>query len=49
MRPVAREHGLSTQAISDYEDAVIVPAAGRTVHGRRTVTPLHAQALRARE
>jgi len=49
MRPVdlAREHGLSTQAIRNYEEAGILPAAGRTVHGYRLYTPLHAQALRA--
>jgi len=49
MRPVdlAREHGLSTQAIRNYEDVGILPAAERTVHGYRTYTPLHAQALRA--
>jgi hypothetical protein len=49
MRPVdlAREHGLSTQAIRNYEDAGILPAAERTAHGYRTYTPLHAQALRA--
>ncbi|WP_219507066.1 TioE family transcriptional regulator [Nonomuraea ceibae] len=49
MRPVdlAREHGLSTQAIRNYEDAGILPAAGRTAHGYRAYTPLHAEALRA--
>ncbi|MFF0311900.1 TioE family transcriptional regulator [Streptosporangium sp. NPDC004379] len=49
MRPVdlAREHGLSTQAIRNYEDAGILPASGRTVHGYRVYTPLHAKALRA--
>jgi DNA-binding transcriptional MerR regulator len=49
MRPVdlAREHGLSTQSVRNYEDAGILPAAERTVHGYRTYTPLHAQALRA--
>ncbi|MGW4639022.1 TioE family transcriptional regulator [Sphaerisporangium sp. NPDC004334] len=49
MRPVdlAREHGLSTQAVRNYEEAGILPAAGRTVHGHRTYTPLHAHALRA--
>ncbi|MBN6057693.1 TioE family transcriptional regulator [Nonomuraea sp. RK-328] len=49
MRPVdlAREHGLSTQAVRNYEDAGILPAAERTPHGYRTYTPLHAQALRA--
>ncbi|MET7465626.1 TioE family transcriptional regulator [Nonomuraea sp. NPDC005501] len=49
LRPVdlARGHGLSTQAIRNYEDAGILPAADRTLHGYRTYTPLHAQALRA--
>ncbi|NBE95676.1 MerR family transcriptional regulator [Nonomuraea sp. KC401] len=49
MRPVdlAREHGLSTQAVRNYEDAGILPAAERTVHGYRTYAPLHAHALRA--
>jgi DNA-binding transcriptional MerR regulator len=49
LRPVdlARGHGLSTQAIRNYEDAGILPVAGRTSHGYRTYTPLHAQALRA--
>ncbi|WP_406016396.1 TioE family transcriptional regulator [Streptomyces sp. NBC_00984] len=49
LRPVdlARGHGLSTQAIRNYEAAGILPAAGRTPHGYRTYTALHAQALRA--
>ncbi|MFH9247569.1 TioE family transcriptional regulator [Streptomyces lydicus] len=49
LRPVdlAREHGLSTQAIRNYEEAGILPAAGRTPHGYRTYTSLHAGALRA--
>lgn len=49
LRPVdlAREHGLSTQAIRNYEEAGILPAADRTPHGYRTYTPLHARALRA--
>ncbi|MGV9289272.1 TioE family transcriptional regulator [Streptomyces sp. NPDC003719] len=49
LRPVdlARRHGLSTQAIRNYEEAGILPAAGRTPHGYRTYTPLHAGALRA--
>lgn len=49
LRPVdlARAHGLSTQAIRNYEAAGILPAAARTSHGYRTYTPLHAQALRA--
>ncbi|QXJ19669.1 MerR family DNA-binding transcriptional regulator [Actinomadura graeca] len=47
LRPVdlARRHGLSTQAIRNYEEAGILPAAGRTPHGYRTYTPLHARAL----
>ncbi|MFF6992137.1 MerR family transcriptional regulator [Streptomyces sp. NPDC010273] len=49
LRPVdlARGHGLSTQAIRNYEEAGILPAADRTPHGYRTYTPLHAHALRA--
>ncbi|MCF3102293.1 TioE family transcriptional regulator [Streptomyces roseoverticillatus] len=49
LRPVdlARGHGLSTQAVRNYEEAGILPPAGRTAHGYRTYTPLHAQALRA--
>jgi DNA-binding transcriptional MerR regulator len=49
LRPVdlARGHGLSTQAIRNYEAAGILPAAERTSHGYRTYTPLHAHALRA--
>lgn len=49
LRPVdlAREHGLSTQAVRNYEAAGILPAAARTAHGYRTYTPLHAAALRA--
>ncbi|MFC8389771.1 TioE family transcriptional regulator [Streptomyces sp. NPDC057238] len=49
LRPIdlARRHGLSTQAVRNYEEAGILPAAGRTAHGYRTYTPLHARALRA--
>ncbi|MFF9625064.1 TioE family transcriptional regulator [Streptomyces griseosporeus] len=49
LRPVdlARAHGLSTQAVRNYEEAGILPAADRTDHGYRTYTPLHAGALRA--
>ncbi|MFE7118102.1 MerR family DNA-binding transcriptional regulator [Streptomyces sp. NPDC057654] len=49
LRPVdlAREHGLSTQAVRNYEEAGILPAAGRTASGYRTYTSLHARALRA--
>jgi len=49
LRPVdlARAHGLSAQAVRNYEAAGILPAAHRTPHGYRTYTPRHAQALRA--
>ncbi|AQS67426.1 TioE family transcriptional regulator [Streptomyces pactum] len=49
LRPVdlARRHGLSTQAVRNYEEAGILPDAGRTAHGYRTYTPLHARALDA--
>ncbi|MFF4397357.1 TioE family transcriptional regulator [Streptomyces sp. NPDC001480] len=49
LRPVdlARGHGLSTQAIRNYEEAGILPAADRTPHGYRVYTSLHAAALRA--
>jgi DNA-binding transcriptional MerR regulator len=49
LRPVdlARRHGLSTQAVRNYEAAGILPGAERTAYGYRTYTPLHARALRA--
>jgi DNA-binding transcriptional MerR regulator len=49
LRPIdlARPHGLSTQAVRNYEAAGVLPPAGRTPHGYRTYTPLHAEALRA--
>ncbi|MGI5346862.1 TioE family transcriptional regulator [Streptomyces sp. CA-250714] len=49
LRPIdlARGHGLSTQAVRNYEEAGILPAAGRTPHGYRIYTQLHARALRA--
>ncbi|MFI6859501.1 TioE family transcriptional regulator [Streptomyces sp. NPDC050421] len=49
LRPVdlARGHGLSTQAVRNYEEAGILPAAARTAHGYRTYTSLHAGALSA--
>ncbi|WP_454856077.1 TioE family transcriptional regulator [Promicromonospora soli] len=49
LRPVdlAREHGLSTQAVRNYEEAGILPPAARTPTGYRTYTPRHARALRA--
>ena len=48
LRPVdlAREHGLSSQAVRNYEEAGVLPAAPRTPHGYRVYTPLHAEALR---
>lgn len=49
LRPVdlARRHGLSTQAVRNYEDAGSLPPAARTGHGYRVYTPVHAAALRA--
>ncbi|WP_406193920.1 TioE family transcriptional regulator [Kitasatospora sp. NBC_01560] len=49
LRPIdlARRHGLSTQAVRNYEEAGILPAAARTPTGYRTYTPLHARALTA--
>ncbi|MFE0808280.1 TioE family transcriptional regulator [Streptomyces sp. NPDC058794] len=49
LRPVdlARGHGLSTQAVRNYEEAGILPVAGRTASGYRAYTPLHACALGA--
>ncbi|QYC43340.1 zinc-responsive transcriptional regulator [Nonomuraea coxensis DSM 45129] len=49
LRPVdlARGHGLSTQAVRNYEEAGILPPADRTAAGYRVYTPRHAQALRA--
>ncbi|MEV6969869.1 TioE family transcriptional regulator [Hamadaea sp. NPDC051192] len=48
LRPVdlAREHGLSTQAVRNYEDAGILPAAQRSAYGYRAFSATHAQALR---
>ncbi|MFE7131076.1 TioE family transcriptional regulator [Streptomyces sp. NPDC057638] len=47
LRPVdlARPHGLSTQAVRNYEEAGILPVADRTPHGYRVYTPRHARAL----
>ncbi len=49
LRPVdlAREHGLSTQAVRNYERDGLLPPAARTASGHRTYTPVHAAALRA--
>lgn len=49
MRPIelAREHGLSTQAVRNYEGDGALPEAGRTSPGYRMYTPRHRAALRA--
>jgi hypothetical protein len=43
LRPIdlAREHGLSAQAVRNYEDAGILPTAERSASGYRRYTPLH--------
>ncbi|MFR9749878.1 MerR family transcriptional regulator [Nocardia sp. 004] len=48
MRPIdlAREHGLSAQAVRNYDAAGILPPSERSATGYRYYTPLHAQALR---
>lgn len=48
MRPVdlAREHGLSTQAVRNYEEDGILPPAPRSASGHRRYGPRHADALR---
>ncbi|MFD4700554.1 MerR family transcriptional regulator [Streptomyces niveus] len=48
MRPVdlARPHGLSGQAVRNYEAAGILPAAERTDSGYRRYTSVHVAALR---
>ncbi|MEU8926492.1 TioE family transcriptional regulator [Kitasatospora sp. NPDC048545] len=49
MRPsdLAREHGISTQAVRNYERDGCLPPAGRTPTGYRIYTERHAAALRA--
>jgi DNA-binding transcriptional MerR regulator len=49
LRPadLAREHGLSTQAVRNYERAGFIPPAERTPSGYRIYTEVHAAALRA--
>ncbi|MET9328951.1 MerR family transcriptional regulator [Tsukamurella sp. NPDC003166] len=49
LRPVdlARPHGLSTQAVRNYEDQGILPPAGRTTTGYRAYTQAHRLALDA--
>ncbi|MDO3649522.1 MerR family transcriptional regulator [Nocardia mangyaensis] len=49
LRPadLAREHGLSPQAVRNYEREGFLPPAGRTASGYRIYTEAHAAALRA--
>jgi DNA-binding transcriptional MerR regulator len=49
LRPadLAREHGLSTQAVRNYEHSGFLPSAERTPSGYRIYTEVHAAALRA--
>lgn len=49
LRPsdLAREHGLSTQAVRNYERDGCLPPAERTASGYRVYTEVHAAALRA--
>ncbi|GHC95148.1 MerR family transcriptional regulator [Nocardiopsis terrae] len=49
MRPsdLAREHGLSAQAVRNYERDGFIPPAERTSSGYRVYTEVHAAALRA--
>ncbi|MEU6860165.1 TioE family transcriptional regulator [Glycomyces sp. NPDC046736] len=49
LRPsdLAREHGLSTQAVRNYERDGCLPPAARTPGGHRVYTEVHAAALRA--
>lgn len=49
LRPadLAREHGISTQAVRNYERDGFIPRAERTPSGYRAYTEAHAGALRA--
>ncbi|HEX6343051.1 MerR family transcriptional regulator [Umezawaea sp.] len=49
MRPIdlARGHGLSSQAVRNYEESGLLPPADRTDSGHRRYTRRHAQALAA--
>jgi DNA-binding transcriptional MerR regulator len=44
---LAREHGLSAQAVRNYEREGVLPPAARTPSGYRVYTAVHAAALRA--
>ncbi|MGB3442653.1 MAG: TioE family transcriptional regulator [Actinophytocola sp.] len=48
LRPsdLAREHGISTQAVRNYERDGFIPPAERSESGYRIYTPVHAAALR---
>lgn len=48
LRPIdlAREHGLSTQAVRNYEESGFLPPAERSPYGYRVYAPRHAAALR---
>ncbi|MGA4956552.1 MerR family transcriptional regulator [Streptomyces lavendulocolor] len=48
-RPVhlAREHGISTQAVRNYERDGLIPPAARTAAGHRVYSAVHLRALRA--
>lgn len=48
MRPtdLAQEHGISTQAVRNYEQAGFIPPATRTESGYRRYSEVHAAALR---
>ncbi|MFC3891563.1 TioE family transcriptional regulator [Lentzea rhizosphaerae] len=48
MRPadLASEHGISTQAVRNYEQSGFIPPAERTPSGYRVYTEVHAAALR---
>ncbi len=49
MRPIdlARRHGLSTQAVRNYEEAGVLPPAARSGSGYRRYSRRHALALDA--
>jgi DNA-binding transcriptional MerR regulator len=44
---LAREHGISTQAVRNYERDGLLPAARRTPSGYRMYSAIHTRALRA--
>lgn len=44
---LARAHGISAQAVRNYERAGLLPSAQRTAHGYRVYSAVHAGALNA--